>query len=56
MAGRVVRPLLDGLVEPTGRAEWDGLDRQGRPVPAGVYFVRLEAGDVGRTLRVVRLP
>ena len=27
------------------RVAWDGLDRNGEPVPAGVYWYKLEAGD-----------
>jgi hypothetical protein len=37
-----------------GRWSWDGRDEAGRPVPAGVYFVRVETGDRVETLRVVR--
>jgi len=31
---------------------WTGLDRAGRPLPAGVYFVRLEAEGKQTTTRV----
>jgi hypothetical protein len=35
---------------------WNGRDQQGRELPPGVYFVRLEAPGTGRkTLRIVRL-
>jgi hypothetical protein len=42
LAGRRVRTLADGLL-PAGThvATWDGRDRQGNAVGAGVYFVRL---------------
>jgi len=56
VAGRRVAVLLDGRL-PAGRhaLAWDGTDAGGRPVSAGVYFVRAEtpSGTVGR--RVVRL-
>jgi hypothetical protein len=44
--GRRVRSLLDGLVtEGSGTATWDARDDRGRPVPAGIYFYRLETAD-----------
>ena len=50
-AGRLVRRLaLDG-----GPARWDGRDRAGRPVPAGVYFVRIRHAEGTDATRVVRL-
>jgi flagellar hook assembly protein FlgD len=46
--GRVVAQLMDG-VQRAGRHShrWDGRDHQGRLLPAGTYFLRLEfAGRV----------
>jgi flagellar hook assembly protein FlgD len=42
VAGRLVRTLLDRSVS-AGRTDlpWDGRDQAGRPVAAGVYYVRL---------------
>lgn len=42
VAGRLVRELGGGAYEP-GRQilVWDGNDSQGRPMPNGLYFVRL---------------
>jgi hypothetical protein len=34
---------------------WDGRDRRGRPVPSGLYVVRLEAGSAVRSLRATVL-
>jgi hypothetical protein len=53
VAGRLVRVLLDGEKLGEGRREvpWDGTDGAGRPLPAGVYFYRLESAgftDTGR--------
>jgi PKD repeat protein len=44
LQGRVVVDLIDDLLPP-GRyvASWDGRDRMGRPIEAGVYFYRLAA-------------
>lgn len=43
--GRVVRTLLDGAGAGERRsASWDGRDDHARRVPAGLYFLRLEAG------------
>jgi flagellar hook assembly protein FlgD len=57
VGGRLVRTLLRDD-RPAGRhsVTWDGRDERGRIVPAGVYFVRLEAGGVqeSRTIQRVR--
>jgi DNA-binding beta-propeller fold protein YncE len=54
VTGRLVARLLD---EPraAGRHEivWDGRTGQGFPLPAGVYFASLEAGDACRTAKLV---
>jgi hypothetical protein len=44
--GRLTRVLADGAAGPgvTG-VVWDGRDGQGRSVPSGIYFYRLEAGS-----------
>jgi hypothetical protein len=43
--GRLVRTLVRGeRAAGTQAAAWDGRDTAGRPVAAGVYLVRLEAG------------
>jgi flagellar hook assembly protein FlgD len=43
LSGRVVRTLTDRSW-PAGRhqLEWDGIDRDGRPAPAGLYFGAIE--------------
>jgi hypothetical protein len=45
-AGRLVRSLFNGEVR-IGRHEavWDGRDDAGMMVPAGIYLVRMQAGD-----------
>jgi hypothetical protein len=49
-AGREVCKLQDGRL-PAGYHQviWNGTDGEGRPVPTGVYFYRLEAGDFSQT-------
>jgi hypothetical protein len=50
--GRRVRNLVSGLLKAgVYAANWDGRDAGGRPVPAGVYYVRLSA-DRSSTARV----
>jgi hypothetical protein len=46
--GRVVRAAMAGT-------HWDGRDATGRPVPAGVYFVAVEAGGERGVVRVTVL-
>jgi flagellar hook assembly protein FlgD len=54
--GRLVRPLVSGEY-PAGRhaSTWDGLDRRGRPAPAGVYWCRLTTAQGRIERRIVRL-
>jgi hypothetical protein len=46
VSGRVVCQLAGGVVLAAGRyaATWDGRDAEGRDMPSGVYFLRLQAG------------
>jgi hypothetical protein len=46
VAGRTVRTLLDGMVEP-GRhvAVWDGTNDNGEAVGSGIYFCAMDAPD-----------
>lgn len=55
--GRMLRRLYEG-VSPSGRHEvsWSPADARGARVPAGVYFVRLEAAGAARRVRMVVLP
>jgi hypothetical protein len=55
--GRLVRAGELGIDLGAADIEWDGTDASGRPVPAGVYFLRVWVGgrEVGvRPLRIVR--
>ena len=54
VAGREVSVIQDG-VQSVGPHEvrWDGADRGGRPLSAGVYFVRLDAGGETRTSKMM---
>jgi hypothetical protein len=57
-AGRLLRVVADGLGMPAGEGvlRWDGRDRDGGTVPAGLYLVTIEASGERetRTLAVVR--
>jgi aminopeptidase N len=54
IGGRWIRRLADGPA-PAGasRVRWDGADGSGRPVGAGTYFYRLQAGDESRGGRML---
>ena len=39
-----------------GEVRWDGRDAAGRPVAAGLYWVRVRAGSLEGMARVIRLP
>lgn len=54
--GRLLRELPASAPTPQGAAasvEWDGLDAEGRKVPNGVYYARLESGPKSTSCRVV---
>lgn len=54
-SGRRIRTLLLGEEIDAGHHEvvWDGMDNSGRPVPAGVYYFRITAGDYRETRSMV---
>ncbi len=56
MNGRLLRRLAD-RVEAAGLREWtwDGRDRAGRQLPAGAYFLRMEAAGRIESVKLVRL-
>jgi hypothetical protein len=54
VAGELVSVILDGPVVAGPRTvTWDGTDGRGVPVAAGVYFVKLTAGDETATRKIV---
>jgi hypothetical protein len=54
--GALVRTLEDNLVGAGyHRIAWDASDKNGRPVAAGVYFVRFEAGDCRQNQKMMLL-
>ena len=56
LSGALVRTLVDGLREPGMYSEiWDGRAEDGRELPSGVYFYRLEAGDFRATSKMALL-
>ena len=56
LSGRVVQSIEHPAAQPSGRLTWTGTDRQGRPVAAGIYFLRLQAeGSALAERRVIRL-
>jgi hypothetical protein len=52
--GRLVRTLLSER-QGAGQYEvrWDGRDAGARPVPAGLYLTRVQAGGVSETAKVI---
>jgi len=54
--GRLVRTLLEGhpsTVPGACSVSWDGADRNGRPVPSGIYYYLIEAMDRHESKRLV---
>ena len=57
VTGRKVRRLLDGSLRAGAHVlDWDARDEAGRPVAAGIYFVRLRSDGVDVSRKVVRVP
>jgi len=55
-SGRRVRSIVRGeLAAGRHEAVWDGLDTNGRAVPSGIYFLRLETEGTMRTRRITVL-
>ena len=56
LMGQRVKTLVQD-VEPAGyhRMMWDSLDDAGRPVAAGVYFYRLQAGEFTQARKLLLL-
>ena len=54
LLGREVSAVV-GAIQPAGQysASWRGVDARGNRVPAGVYFVRLQAGSNAATRKLV---
>ena len=57
VAGRIVRALRpSGTLGPGPHTvRWDGKDRSGRLVPAGLYFARIQSGHRSVWARVLRV-
>jgi len=55
VAGRRVRRVLTGTTAAAGKhtVSWDGRDDAGHPLPSGVYFCALRAGETSRVSRIV---
>ena len=56
VSGQAVATLLDREL-PAGPhwLQWDGRDDSGTPVEAGVYFYRLQSGDISKIRRMLRI-
>jgi hypothetical protein len=56
VTGRLVATLIDETRQAGEQGIlWEGADRYGRRVPAGVYFARIEAGSWSSAGKIVRL-
>ncbi|MCH7761590.1 T9SS type A sorting domain-containing protein [candidate division TA06 bacterium] len=56
LTGRQVQVLVDGVREAGSHSVvWDGRDGRGERVASGVYFVRLSAGDITATKKMILL-
>ncbi len=49
VSGRLVKSFNHLTIQPFNQIVWSGDDESGRPLPNGIYFIRLESGKI-RTL------
>jgi flagellar hook assembly protein FlgD len=56
IGGQLVRTLIDKNMKPGVKSEtWNGVDGNGRPVPAGIYFYEMEAMGLKQTGKLVMI-
>ena len=57
LLGQKVRTLVAGH-QPAGDhlVRWNATDDNGKPVPAGIYYCRLRAGEAQQTIKMLYLP
>jgi hypothetical protein len=56
VSGRLVRVLVNSVLDPgPHEVSWDGLDSSGNGTETGMYFIRLEAGNMTDAQSVLRL-
>ncbi len=54
VSGNLVKTLVNGRTEAGVKtAVWDGRDNSGRPVPKGVYFVRMDTPEYSATQKLI---
>ena len=58
LSGRLIRILVDEpsnhlTIQPSNHVVWDGKDSSGREVTSGIYFCRMQAGDLSAERKVV---
>ncbi|MBN1482349.1 T9SS type A sorting domain-containing protein [candidate division KSB1 bacterium] len=52
--GRRVRVLVDDVKQAgIHRVQWDAKNNNGRPIAAGLYFAKLQAGDFRSTIKLM---
>jgi flagellar hook assembly protein FlgD len=56
LTGGLIRTLVSEW-KPAGTyvLEWDSKDRTGKEVPSGVYLLKLKAGDLATTRKLILL-
>jgi len=53
--GRLVKSFNHSTIQPLNEVVWFGNDDLGRRLPAGVYFIRFEAGDFKKVEKAIML-
>ena len=51
--GRLVKAVYEGVIEGETHIAWDGTDRFGQHVSSGIYFLRVDAGRIKATRKLI---
>ena len=54
--GQLVKTLVNGEQKAGAyKIKWNGKDEEGKPVPSGIYFIKLKAGEFSQTKKLLLL-
>ena len=54
--GKKIKTLKSGNQEPGYRSiTWDGTNKFGQPVPAGIYFLKMNVSEIMQTKKMILL-
>lgn len=56
ISGEYIKSLVNGIISPgTYSLNWNGKDKNGLPLPSGIYFIQMKAPDYQNTRQILLL-